>query len=144
MTETYILPQAGPVRPLLQGSYSEKTEIETRGRSGLNLEVNNVEFAVKVKKARKVLVDYVCLKAQGGRITGKRLSPALLHTGVPQIMETDCAYHAAILGPSGAGKSSLLDLIAGRKTPTDGYISLNGEKLLPDGMRSIWYLLRFT
>ena len=77
MTETYILPQAGPVRPLLQGSYSEKIEIETRGRSGLNLEVHNVEFAVKVKKARKVLVDKVCLKAQGGRITGDFPSQAL-------------------------------------------------------------------
>ena len=77
MTEIYTLPHVGPASPLLLGSSSEKIETKICARSGLNLEVRDIEFAVKVKKARKVLVDKVCLKAQGGRITGEYYSQAL-------------------------------------------------------------------
>ena len=54
-----------------------------------------------------------------------RLSPAF---------ELDCAFEAApgftvLFGHSGAGKTSVLDCIAGIKTPDQGKLSLNGTTL---------------
>lgn len=40
---------------------------------------------------------------------------------------------AVIVGPSGCGKSSLLDLIAGLKTPTDGECSVDGKVVTKPG-----------
>jgi putative ABC transport system ATP-binding protein len=46
----------------------------------------------------------------------------------------------ALMGPSGSGKSTLLNLIAGIDTPTEGDISVNGERIdqLSAGQLARW------
>jgi ATP-binding cassette subfamily C protein len=42
----------------------------------------------------------------------------------------------AIVGPSGAGKSTIADLLMGLVTPTRGAVTIDGEPLTPDVLRS--------
>ena len=37
--------------------------------------------------------------------------------------------YLALMGPSGSGKSTLLNLIGGLDTPSDGSVSINGERI---------------
>jgi molybdate transport system ATP-binding protein len=48
----------------------------------------------------------------------------------------------AVFGPSGAGKTSLLDLLAGLRSPDSGHIELNGATLnnVPTRLRGIGYV----
>jgi molybdate transport system ATP-binding protein len=60
-------------------------------------------------------------------------------------LEADIAMEArttAVYGPSGAGKTSLLELIAGLRTPESGTILLNGEDVtrLPPRARRVGYV----
>lgn len=47
----------------------------------------------------------------------------------PVSLEVQPGEFLGILGPSGSGKSSLLYLLCGLKTPTEGQVSWNGEDL---------------
>ena len=42
-----------------------------------------------------------------------------------------------LLGPSGSGKSTLLNIIGGIDNPDDGYISINGDKLMDMSEKAI-------
>lgn len=60
--------------------------------------------SVTWKAGRKIIVDGVTLTAEPGMTLG-------------------------LLGPNGSGKSSLIRLLAGLRTPADGDIRLDGEKI---------------
>lgn len=66
---------------------------------------------------------------------------ALRH--VNQAFETGGAY--ALLGPSGCGKTSLLNIISGLVTPTQGRVRFDGEDvtLLPPERRNIAQVFQF-
>lgn len=46
----------------------------------------------------------------------------------------------ALMGPSGSGKSTLLNLVGGLDRPTNGTVSIGGERVdtLPDGKLAAW------
>ncbi|XP_077294351.1 ABC transporter G family member E23 [Arctopsyche grandis] len=48
----------------------------------------------------------------------------------------------AVLGPSGCGKTTLLDVLAGRRRPDAGLVTLNGERLCKRWRRHICYVLQ--
>ncbi|MBX3099093.1 MAG: ABC transporter ATP-binding protein [Salinibacterium sp.] len=50
-------------------------------------------------------------------------------------MEIVAGQHVAIIGPSGAGKTTLVDLVLGLVTPTEGTITIGGES--PRDLREI-------
>ena len=57
----------------------------------------------------------------------KRFSPEV--TIGPISFEVKEGEFFSLLGPSGCGKTTMLRCIAGFETPTDGLISLRGERL---------------
>jgi ABC-type multidrug transport system ATPase subunit len=54
---------------------------------------------------------------------------------LPVDLTLDAGQCVALMGPNGSGKSTLLRLAAGRDTPTEGTIELDGAKLRDDDAR---------
>ena len=69
--------------------------------------------------------------------------PVFALKGVDQIWEDGGAY--ALLGPSGCGKTTLLNVISGLLTPSEGSILFNGEDVtrLPTTQRHIAQVFQF-
>jgi len=73
----------------------------------------------------------------------KGQDPLYVLQGVNQVWEDGSAY--ALLGPSGCGKTTLLNIISGLLTPSDGSILFNDEDItrLPIAERQIAQVFQF-
>lgn len=69
------------------------------------------------------------MTSQGFKLTGVGKSYGTCRALDGLSVEIALGVHTAILGPSGGGKSTLLRLLAGLETPTEGSISLDGARL---------------
>ena len=85
--------------------------------------VNDRPIAGSVSAGRRVVLDNI-----SQRYTTD--SGDTVHAVSDTSITVESGEFVCIVGPSGCGKSTLMDMLAGFLTPTQGTVTIGGEKVL--------------